>query len=75
MATNGEGGEANGKAGHEEHEDLKYPPPDNFLSAHVVGEAAYQQMHESSLSDPDAFWAEQAEQLYWNKKWTSPICK
>ena len=74
MSANGTGSsEADGKAAHEEEE--KYPPPENFASAHLVGEAAYEKMHQRSLADPDAFWAEQADQLYWNKKWSSPVCK
>ena len=47
-----------------------FPPPPEFArAAHVGSLDAYQAMYERSVSDPEAFWAEQAETLLWRKKW------
>ncbi|KAG2430287.1 hypothetical protein HYH02_013765 [Chlamydomonas schloesseri] len=43
--------------------------------AHVKGLAQYKEMYERSTSDPDAFWAEQADAVHWEKKWTPPLCQ
>ncbi|MBK1733921.1 acetate--CoA ligase [Halorhodospira abdelmalekii] len=47
-----------------------YPVPESIKrDAHLTFEQ-YQQMYERSLSDPEGFWSEQAEQfLDWFKKW------
>jgi acetyl-CoA synthetase len=29
----------------------------------------YQELYQKSINDPEAFWAEQAENFYWHKKW------
>ena len=42
-----------------------YPPSSDFVShAHVDG-AAYDEMYARSISDPEGFWAEQAQRLEW----------
>ena len=47
-----------------------FPPPPEFArAAHVGSLDAYRAMYERSVSDPDAFWAEQAETLLWSRKW------
>jgi len=42
----------------------------------------YAETHRRSLTDPDAFWAEQAERLHWEKRWDrvldssrAPMCR
>ncbi|GFR48109.1 hypothetical protein Agub_g9933, partial [Astrephomene gubernaculifera] len=57
------------------HEERFLPPDDILRQAYVQGLPAYQQLYERSISDPDAFWSEQAEALHWQTKWTTPICK
>ena len=50
--------------------DGKYYPPPSFVDkAHIKSFEQYQQMYQRSISDPDGFWAEVAEQFYWQKKW------
>ena len=47
----------------------KYPIPDK-VKATAIGEQQYQKMYQQSISENDAFWAEQAEEfLSWEKKW------
>jgi len=44
-------------------------PPEFAANAHI-NEARYREMYERSVSDPDGFWAEQAEEfLTWYKPW------
>ena len=53
-----------------------FMPPDAIVErAYVQGMSQYKELYERSISDPDGFWSEQAETLYWQKKWASPICK
>ncbi|WP_417722966.1 acetyl-coenzyme A synthetase N-terminal domain-containing protein, partial [Salipiger sp.] len=42
-----------------------YPPSPSFTSGAHVDAARYDEMYARSLSDPDGFWAEQAERLEW----------
>lgn len=35
--------------------------------------AAYQDMHQLSINDPDTFWSEAAKGIYWHKRWES-VC-
>ena len=37
--------------------------------AHVPNLDVYREMYNKSVSDPDAFWAEQAEKITWYEKW------
>jgi acetyl-CoA synthetase len=47
-----------------------YPVPADFAAQANINQEQYQSMYRQSLDDPDAFWAEQAEQyLTWSKKW------
>ena len=52
-------------------ENRKFPPSDEFRRAAVAGDAA---IYEKANRDPDAFWAEQAEQLDWIKRWKT-VCE
>jgi len=42
-----------------------YPVPEDFAGDALVDEAAYKKLYAQSLSDPDAFWAEQGKRLDW----------
>ncbi|MGR3377001.1 acetyl-coenzyme A synthetase N-terminal domain-containing protein, partial [Salipiger abyssi] len=42
-----------------------YPPSSDFVSGAHVDAARYDEMYARSLSDPDGFWADQAQRLDW----------
>ncbi|MEM0968050.1 MAG: acetate--CoA ligase, partial [Verrucomicrobiota bacterium] len=37
--------------------------------AHLRSMEDYRRLHAESISDPDVFWARQAEELHWQKRW------
>jgi len=41
----------------------------------VNSTAKYETLYAESIQDPETFWSRQAKELYWYKRWTSPICK
>ena len=43
--------------------------PLNYQGTAWADDEKYQQMYPQSLENPEAFWAEQTERLYWFKKW------
>jgi acetyl-CoA synthetase len=47
-------------------EHRKFPPPDEFRRGAVVNDEA---LYEKAKRDPDVFWAEQADQLTWIRRW------
>ena len=51
-------------------DEKTYNVPGNFASSAYINEKKYKQMYEHSVSDPDSFWAEQAESfIEWFKSW------
>ena len=51
-------------------EDKVYPVPADFAAQANINAAQYQEMYQRSVDDPEAFWAEQAEEyLTWFKPW------
>jgi acetyl-CoA synthetase len=38
-------------------------------TAYIKGVDEYKEIYQKSIEDPEAFWAEKAEQLHWFKKW------
>jgi len=51
-------------------ESRTFEPPLTFREkAHIRNREQYQAMYEKSLEDPEAFWAEYADELHWYKKW------
>ncbi|MCR9108914.1 MAG: hypothetical protein NXH94_08465, partial [Rhodobacteraceae bacterium] len=44
-----------------------YPPSSEVVSGAHVDAARYEEMYARSVSDPDGFWAEQAQRLDWMK--------
>jgi acetyl-CoA synthetase len=51
-------------------ESRVFPPPPEFArEAHLGSLEAYRTLHARSLSDPEAFWAEQAGSLAWMRPW------
>jgi acetyl-CoA synthetase len=47
-------------------EDRVFPPPPDFTARAIVSDAS---IYERAASDPEAFWAEQADRLAWFKRW------
>ncbi len=45
------------------------PPAEFSASAHVKGLADYERLWQRGRDDPEGFWAEQAEALYWFQRW------
>jgi len=63
-------------------ESRQFPPPPAFAAqALVKSPAEYEALYKRAESDPEKFWAEQAETLSWFKKWDTvltwkePHCK
>ncbi|MFC2007150.1 acetate--CoA ligase [Chloroflexota bacterium] len=45
------------------------PPEELRKTAHIKSMDEYKEIYQRSISDPEGFWREQAEQLDWDKKW------
>ena len=45
--------------------DTTYPPSAEFAADALIGAEQYDEMYARSISDPDGFWAEQAQRLEW----------
>ncbi|MEP7213850.1 MAG: acetate--CoA ligase [Acidobacteriota bacterium] len=51
-----------------------FPPPADFAAtAHVKSMDEYERMYAEAAADPEAFWAKQAEELHWFKKWDTVL--
>jgi acetyl-CoA synthetase len=51
-------------------EDRIHEVPADFAAQANINESQYQEMYQRSIDDPEAFWAEQAEQyISWFSKW------
>jgi acetyl-CoA synthetase len=47
-----------------------FDPPSEFSKkAYIKSFEEYKQIYDRSISDPESFWAQQAQQLEWFKKW------
>lgn len=57
------------------HEERSFAPSsETSTNAHVKSLEEYKKLYERSLSEPESFWAEQAEEnLEWFKKWDSVL--
>ncbi len=52
------------------HPAEKYPPPAEFAARARVGSLdAWRELHERSTADPEAFWADVAQRITWEKPW------
>ncbi len=51
-------------------EKEQYPPPEHFRKQALVKDES---LYKEAEKDPEGFWAKQAEQLYWTKKWTKVL--
>lgn len=53
-------------------ESRVYPVPSHVAKNALLNKEDYQRLYKQSVEQPDAFWAEQAEQfLTWSRKWES----
>ncbi|MFA5896457.1 MAG: acetate--CoA ligase, partial [Thermoplasmata archaeon] len=51
-------------------EKEQYPPPEHFRKQALVRDES---IYEEAEKDPEAFWAKQAGELHWIKKWTKVL--
>jgi len=49
------------------------PTAEFAANAHVKSMEQYQEMYDRSISDPEGFWAEIAEQFVWKEKWSKVL--
>ncbi len=56
------------------HETRVFKPAKEFSKAARIGSMAeYKRLHKESISSPGKFWAREASELHWQKKWTKPL--
>src|SRR6187401_2640784 len=56
------------------NEDRVFPPPADFAAnAHIKSFEEYEQIYAEAAADPQAFWAKQAENLDWFRKWDTVL--
>lgn len=56
------------------NETRLFPPPADFsANAHIKSFAEYEALYEKAAADPAAFWAEQAGDLAWFKRWDTVL--
>jgi len=56
------------------HESRLFQPPAEFAQqAHVKSFEEYERLYAEAAADPEAFWAKQAEDLHWFKKWDTVL--
>ncbi len=52
-------------------ENRSFPPPKAFAeAAHVKSFDEYEDLYRQAADDPDAFWADVASELHWDKHWS-----
>jgi acetyl-CoA synthetase len=52
------------------HESRMFQPPGEFAAkAHVKSFEEYERLYAEAAADPEAFWAKQAEEIHWFRKW------
>ena len=49
------------------------PPPDFSAQAHIKSMDEYERLYAEAAADPEAFWAKQADDLQWFKKWDTVL--
>ena len=55
-------------------ESRVFPPPSEFSEhAYVKSFEEYEKIYNDAAADPEAFWARQAEDLHWFKKWDTVL--
>jgi len=55
-------------------EDRRFSPSDEFRKkAKISSPEEYQKLYEQSISDPDGFWSDVANELHWFKTWDKTV--
>lgn len=55
-------------------EERIFEPSEEFAKkARIKSMAQYREMYDESIDDPDTFWAREAEELAWQKKWSQVL--
>jgi acetyl-CoA synthetase len=55
-------------------ESRMFPPPKEFAAAaQVKSFEEYEELYAEAAADPEAFWAKQAEDLHWFRKWDTVL--
>ncbi len=55
-------------------ENRVFPPSAEFKAkARISSMEEYQKLHAESINSPDKFWAREAAELHWQKKWTKVL--
>ena len=49
--------------------ELVHPPKAASKGAYLKSHDEYKAMYDRSISDPDGFWSEVADEFHWFKKW------
>ena len=56
------------------HESRVFEPPPEFsANAHIKSFDEYERLYAEAAADPEAFWARQAEDLHWFRKWDTVL--
>lgn len=56
------------------HESRMFPPPEDFAgNAHINSFEEYKRLCDEAAKDPESFWASQAEEIHWFKKWDTVL--
>ncbi len=56
------------------NESRVFPPPAEFAAnAHIKSFEDYERIYAEAAADPEGFWAKQAAELHWFKKWDSVL--
>jgi acetyl-CoA synthetase len=51
-----------------------YPPPAEFAEkAHVSSMEQYEEMYQRSITDPEGFWSDIADEFEWKEKWSKVL--
>jgi acetyl-CoA synthetase len=57
-----------------QHEERVFPPPPDFSrTAHIGSMEEYERLWQEAQEAPEAFWARQAEELHWFKRWDTVL--
>ena len=56
------------------HESRLFNPPSEFAGkAHIKSFEEYEKLYADAAADPEAFWARQAEDIHWFKRWDTVL--
>jgi acetyl-CoA synthetase len=56
-----------------DHDKVHLPPKEFAKLARIPSLAAYKKLYKKSIEKPSAFWAKEAKELAWRKKWSKTL--